>query len=561
MTKSKGKRAALKVYKSSLLKLGKRLCHTCKEGKIISEFASQTRDRCRLCVISQKAKCKHTGCAKKPSYGHPSDKRPQYCKPHALTGMISRIVRNTCQNCNCKTAASHGMELDVKPKYCAKHALPGMRNIVSKRCVFPNCKTIPNFGLIGTTAASHCAKHKEDNMMDIRNKSCIKSGCVKRASYGLDTDKIPTYCAEHAADDMRNIVSKVCKMANCNIMPTYGYAYDTSATHCNEHKLNDMIDIKNPVCCHQDCSKQPSYGYTQDLVVICCKDHKFTGMENLRKARCIKDGCTTIPCFGYVDSGKPTHCSTHRLTNMTDLKNRKCIVPSCFTQPTFGFHGDENATHCREHALPEMVDVKHRLCEHGVRKHHCTGDSVTCGRTLKGRSRSEIYQVAFIYTCCCIENSQQANLARVLCNMSFKFTPKNSSWTQRVNGGRFHKFFSVDGKFQYKKAQLIMEYDGMYWHRDHVSLDTVKTQELLSAGFTVLRIRDRLPALDIQHDNYFCVNVNECDGSEMTAKIVWEKFFCKFTEKSETDETWDMLWRTSSAMADQIIEHFLSDIQ
>jgi len=48
---------------------------------------------------------------------------------------------------------------------------------------------------------------------------------------------------------------------------------------------------------------------------------------------------------------------------------------------------------------------------------------------------------------------------------------------------------------------LAIEYDGEYWHRDKLELDTTKTQDLINAGYLVCRIReDGLPALPFADD-------------------------------------------------------------
>ncbi|GEC74199.1 zinc-ribbon domain-containing protein [Microbacterium maritypicum] len=50
---------------------------------------------------------------------------------------------------------------------------------------------------------------------------------------------------------------------------------------------------------------------------------------------------------------------------------------------------------------------------------------------------------------------------------------------------------------------VAIEYDGSYWHRDKVALDTDKTRDLLSAGYLVVRLReDPLPSLRIDDSRY-----------------------------------------------------------
>jgi hypothetical protein len=56
---------------------------------------------------------------------------------------------------------------------------------------------------------------------------------------------------------------------------------------------------------------------------------------------------------------------------------------------------------------------------------------------------------------------------------------------------------NVDGR------PVAIEYDGSYWHRDKVALDTDKTHDLLAAGYLVVRLReDPLPLLGIDDPRY-----------------------------------------------------------
>lgn len=52
-------------------------------------------------------------------------------------------------------------------------------------------------------------------------------------------------------------------------------------------------------------------------------------------------------------------------------------------------------------------------------------------------------------------------------------------------------------------AELVIEYDGAYWHREKAAADTGKSLDLLQAGYLVARLReDTLPSLDIGHPRY-----------------------------------------------------------
>lgn len=58
-------------------------------------------------------------------------------------------------------------------------------------------------------------------------------------------------------------------------------------------------------------------------------------------------------------------------------------------------------------------------------------------------------------------------------------------------------------------CQVVIEYDGSYWHNNDevVEKDKVKTLSLLADGYTVVRIREhhhtKLPFLGISHPRYY----------------------------------------------------------
>ena len=49
---------------------------------------------------------------------------------------------------------------------------------------------------------------------------------------------------------------------------------------------------------------------------------------------------------------------------------------------------------------------------------------------------------------------------------------------------------------------IVLEYDGSYWHRDSMERDVEKTMALLSAGYKVIRVRLSLPSLSIHYERY-----------------------------------------------------------
>ncbi|MFE7065563.1 zinc-ribbon domain-containing protein [Microbacterium sp. NPDC057658] len=63
--------------------------------------------------------------------------------------------------------------------------------------------------------------------------------------------------------------------------------------------------------------------------------------------------------------------------------------------------------------------------------------------------------------------------------------------------------WTIDIGIEVNNQPVAIEYDGSYWHRDKVALDTDKTRDLLAAGYRVVRLReDPLPPLSIDDDGY-----------------------------------------------------------
>lgn len=55
---------------------------------------------------------------------------------------------------------------------------------------------------------------------------------------------------------------------------------------------------------------------------------------------------------------------------------------------------------------------------------------------------------------------------------------------------------------------IILEYDGSYWHRNKLEIDTQKTTALLNSNLTVIRIReDGLPHLNLAHQNLLQISM------------------------------------------------------
>lgn len=63
--------------------------------------------------------------------------------------------------------------------------------------------------------------------------------------------------------------------------------------------------------------------------------------------------------------------------------------------------------------------------------------------------------------------------------------------------------WTIDIGIEVDGRPVAVEYDGSYWHRDKVALDTDKTHDLLAAGYLVVRLReDPLPPLNVGDSRY-----------------------------------------------------------
>lgn len=70
--------------------------------------------------------------------------------------------------------------------------------------------------------------------------------------------------------------------------------------------------------------------------------------------------------------------------------------------------------------------------------------------------------------------------------------------------------------------QVVIEYDGSYWHAGKIEIDTAKSLDLLAAGYLVARLREHpLPPLPISDDNYaeFVVYANAPDPETAVTRV------------------------------------------
>lgn len=69
------------------------------------------------------------------------------------------------------------------------------------------------------------------------------------------------------------------------------------------------------------------------------------------------------------------------------------------------------------------------------------------------------------------------------------------------------------------EREVCFEYDGRYWHGSKTDLDTKKTETWLDDGYTVIRFRDQLPLLDIEHEKLLQIVVDYRDEDHLAKPV------------------------------------------
>ena len=128
-------------------------------------------------------RCRHSGCAKIPSYGKVGGKA-ELCAGHAENGMID-VVSKRCGHRGCTKWPSFG-KVGGSAEVCAEHAQNGMVGIAKKnsgkRCGHRGCTKWPSFGKVGGTVEL-CGQHAEEGMINVKRERRL-SGAAERASIG-----------------------------------------------------------------------------------------------------------------------------------------------------------------------------------------------------------------------------------------------------------------------------------------------------------------------------------------------------------------------------------------
>ncbi len=278
----KGEKASCcaKCKTDNMVNIADRRCKCEKHLPTYGMPSDKRPDYCSECkkdgMINLKDKNKKCLCNKViPSFGFSTDKKPTCCVSCKKEGMIS-LLNDLCP---CGKTAAFGFKDDKNPAYCLKCKKPGMENIVTKKCLCG--KAIPSFGLKTDKRASCCASCKIVGMVNIIAKMC-KCGKVQ-PTFGMKTDKKPSCCISCKTDTMVNIKDIMCFCGKAQ--PVFGLKTDKKATHCVKCKTEAMINIRAKMC---KCGNaQPVFGLKTDRVATCCVNCKNNEMVDILSKKCM----------------------------------------------------------------------------------------------------------------------------------------------------------------------------------------------------------------------------------------------------------------------------------
>ena len=214
----------------------------------------------------------------------------------------------------CTKRPSYGIRGSKRPEYCAPHKLRGMVNVINKFCL--ECKARPSFGTRGTKKATHCGAHKSHEMINVFLKTCLK--CEKQPIFGIRGTKKATYCVTHKSSEMVNVKHKTC--LDCENIPSFGIRDRKKATHCRAHKSPEMVNVINKTCL--DCEKQPSFGIRGTKKATHCVSHKSPDMVDVINKTCFSEWCDTQVCNNKY-KGFCLQCFVHLFPDNQIVRNYK----------------------------------------------------------------------------------------------------------------------------------------------------------------------------------------------------------------------------------------------
>lgn len=288
---------------------------------------------------------------------------PRFALPGEKASCCSNCKVDGMQNigdrrCFCKKhLPSFGLPTDKRPDYCSECKKDGMISLKGKKCP---CGKTPCFGFEGKDPVC-CVKCKEPSM---KNLVSILCPCGKYAAFGMKDDKKPTHCLKCSKKGMENIVTKKCKCSKA--VPVFGLKGTKKPICCISCKSPDMVNVAHKLC---KCGKaQPTLGFKNDKSPTCCAACKEEGMTNILDKKC---PCGRQPVFGLKDDKKPSCCAKCKSPSMVNIKAKMCKCGRA--QPVFGLRTDKKATCCVACKTQEMLDIVSEKCR-GLINYQGRGD-------------------------------------------------------------------------------------------------------------------------------------------------------------------------------------------
>ncbi|CAM9340294.1 unnamed protein product [Ectocarpus sp. 4 AP-2014] len=275
--------------------------------------------------------CSGSNCGKYPTYGVEGTSNREYCREHALSGMVD-VHRKKCAVENCPTRASHGVKGSGKRQYCAMHAAKGMSDVGQKLCRFSSqeegdCESIARYGVRGSKKREFCSQHSPEWMVNLNDKLCLFGDCSRLPTYGQRGTKARQYCSQHAPSGTVNVTHRLCAEPSCTSQPTYGNPGSRKREFCRRHALEGMTDLAHKTCAHAGCKKHPKYGVQGSNRREFCSQHAKRGMVHLGNKKCMQRGCQLRPDHGNPGTKKPEFCSQHKKQGMVKVADVVTAAP------------------------------------------------------------------------------------------------------------------------------------------------------------------------------------------------------------------------------------------
>lgn len=289
------------------------------------------------------------------------------------------MVNIADRRCKCdKHLPTYGLPTDTRPEYCSECKKEGMINLKDKNKKCLCGKVIPSFGFRKDKKAVCCILCKKDGMISLLNDLCP---CGKTAAFGFKDDKKPSYCLKCKKDGMENIVTKKCTCGKA--IPSFGLITDKRATCCVSCKAEGMVNIIAKKC---KCGKaQPTLGLKTDKKPSCCASCKTDEMVNIIDKKCICGKAQ--PVFGNKGDKIASCCASCKKEAMINIRAKMCKCGK--SQPVFGLKTDPKATCCVKCKEKEMIDILSTKCK-GLINYEGKGD-VECPYEYRAKQKYSYY--------------------------------------------------------------------------------------------------------------------------------------------------------------------------